>query len=54
MALVSDLIIYVWLFPLALQILLPLGMLSIWMVGRLFGNAKSKEKSVDAVAPRAA
>lgn len=41
MSIVPELIIYVWLLPVAVQILLPLGMLSVWMLNRIVGKKSS-------------
>lgn len=48
MPIVPELIIYVWLLPVAVQILLPLGMLSVWLLNRIVGKKSSfKQNNVE-------
>ncbi len=54
MTLLFQLIICLWLLPLAAQILLPLGMLVVWLVARMFGKKSSKQGSIETIVPRTA
>ena len=49
MSFLSEIIVYIWLLPVAAQIVLPLGILVVWSFSRLFsgkgGRGLIKKKS---------
>ena len=42
----SDLIVYIWMLPVVVQILLPLVMLVAWLINRLIGKISDRKQSV--------
>lgn len=51
MSLLPDLAVCIWLLPLIVQIILPLAMLGVWLVSRLFTNVSAKGHRVSEVHP---
>jgi hypothetical protein len=42
---ISDLIVYFWLLPVVLQIILPLTMFAVWQVSKLFNLSFAKRET---------
>lgn len=48
MSVVSEFIVYLWLLPVAAQIILPLAMLMVWSINKAFGKtAASKNEALE-------
>lgn len=46
MSLLQEAIVYVWLVPVVAQIVFPLAMLILWLVGKILENLFGKERNV--------
>ena len=46
MSYLSNIIVYIWIFPIATQILLPLGMLTVWLTCKGCRNVFSRNNAV--------
>lgn len=44
MSVLSEIIVYIWLLPMAAQILLPLAILFVWSVNRLLSGKGGREQ----------